>query len=145
METYEILVKEIFDILNQLQSSFEQTNEINGELREIFYDKIKQLPNGHKIKNKFDEIFDFGRDEGDKSLASKESAVRGKRSVFNSNQPSSVAPAGQFSTIQPQRNEIEKKQTCVELFADFGSFFNRTISKVGIKYCSESEIVRRID
>lgn len=44
-----------------------------------------------------------------------------------------------------QSNEIERKQTCVELFADFGSFFNKSLSKVGFKYCTESEIVRRGD
>ncbi|CAG9811095.1 unnamed protein product [Chironomus riparius] len=46
------------------------------------------------------------------------------------------------TTQRSSMNEKERNQMCVELFADFGSFFNRSLSKVGFKYCTETEIVR---
>lgn len=121
-EIDEKLIGEIFEILKSLEEVFEIKNEIDENLRGKFYEKVHRLPNYGDIIQEFEKV--FSRDVSDNS---QEILKRPKRDAKD---------------FLPPPN-IERKQTCVELFADFGSFFNKSISKFGFKYCSETEIVRR--
>jgi hypothetical protein len=126
MDDLKSLITEIEMLISQLKENYELTNAIDTKLRENLFEKLAQLPNGDEIKAEFDKIFNANDESDTKKLKSK----REKRSI----------PA-----VQQSNFETERKQTCVELFADFGIFFNKSISKVGLKYCSETEIVRRGD
>jgi hypothetical protein len=128
-EVDEKLIKEIREILKSLEENYEAKNEIDESLRIKFYSKVHQLPNSDEIILEFERIFalDLNLDKLDNS---KETLT-------------SLRPKRDAKFLPPP--EIEKNKKCVEVFADFGAFFNKSISKFGFKYCSESEIVRRTE
>lgn len=126
-EIEEKLIDEIRELLDQLEANFVLKNEVNVEIREKLLEKFKKLPNGDLILVEFEKI--FAKISQDVQDNAQKASTRPKRNAR--------------LALTPQQPEIERKQTCVELFADFGTFFSRSISKVGFKYCSESEIVRR--
>jgi hypothetical protein len=124
-------IDEITEIFSKIYQNYEETNTIDDDLKDQFYSKLRLIPVGHKIIIEFEKILaKITKDESDKNETK--------------NQGGPLRIKRQAAPLNPQF-ETEKKQTCIELFADFGSFFNKSISKVGLKYCSESEIVRRSD
>lgn len=124
-EIDETLIEEIREILKNLQEIYELKNEIDESLRIKFYEKVHKLPNSDEIITEFERI--FSRDVNDNSKELLSSSKRPKRNAK--------------AFLPPP--DVEKNKKCVEVFADFGAFFNKSISKFGFKYCSESEIVRR--
>lgn len=128
----ESLIEEIYKVLNDLEEIYKIKNDIDESLRNKFYEKVHQLPNSDEIISEFERV--FARDVNDNPKVTESVKVfktkprRNKRDVKNLPPP-----------------VIEKNKTCVEVFADFGAFFNKSISKFGFKYCSETEIVRRND
>lgn len=123
-EIEENLIEDIRGILKSLEENFVDQNEIDENLKIVFYDKVRHLPNSDEIITEFERV--FARDVNDNSKVHPKLSNRAKRDAKGFLPP-----------------EVERKQTCVEVFADFGAFFNKSISKFGFKYCSESEIVRR--
>lgn len=117
---FEEIIQEIREILKKLEEIYEIKNEIDENLRQKLYKKFHQLPNSDEIIEEFEKTF--------------------TRDVIDNSEEISSNRKKRETKFLP---EIEKNKKCVEIFADFGAFFNKSISKFGFKYCTESEIVRR--
>jgi hypothetical protein len=134
-EITEADLEEIYEIYTKLYQSFEANGKVDESLKSKFQEKLKVIPETAEIVENFEKLLlkiekEAHKERNEEKKKPGDGPIRIKR---------------QAAPLNPPAFETEKKQTCIELFADFGSFFNRSISKVGLKYCSESEIVRRSD
>jgi len=170
------LIHQIFQILSQLEESYQKYQRIDENLKNKLYEMLKFLPNCDEIIEEFERIFSLSYDENDINLKgeghekeiirksikpdpkssqeTKKSSNDVQESLSKNQQNGSSEATKSKATVKvvtpikipsTPKTEKERKQTCVELFADFGSFFNQSLSKVGFKYCTETEIVRRQD
>lgn len=166
------LIQQIFQILSQLEQNYQKYQRIDENLRNKLYEKLKTLPNYDEIIEEFERLFSLSYDENDinpedgqeisrnsinsdqkSSQKTKKSSMEVQENLSESQQNGALEATKSKAAVKvvtpvkrptSPRNEKERKQTCVELFADFGSFFNQSLS-VGFKYCTETEVVRRRD
>ncbi|KAG5668786.1 hypothetical protein PVAND_016712 [Polypedilum vanderplanki] len=134
-EINEATIDEINKLFEKICQIHEESGIIDEEIKIQYYAKLKVLPNAEEIIQEFEKLIE--------KLTKEENEQESLKSV-NTSEDKPLRIKRQSAPLNPQY-ETEKKQTCIELFADFGAFFNKSISKIGLKYCSESEIVRRSD